>query len=116
LGVRPRRFLYTPPPGWRAQANGLSAVYYPAEFPQVVAHLTVPPAEPLRRPVLAVYAAIVQADAALGLVTEQEFGPDPISSEHGLRGRQWYTILKAPSRVRQFRYVILFQDEHYTYT
>ena len=39
-----------------------------------------------------------------------------MSSEHGLRGRQWYTILKSPARVRQFRYVILFQDEHYTYT
>ncbi len=116
LGVRPRRFLYTPPHGWRGQTSGLSAIYYPVEFPQIAAHLTVPPAEPLRRPVLAVYAAITQADAAAGLITEQEFGPDPVSSEHGLRGRQWYTILKTPSRLRQFRYVILFQDEHYTYT
>jgi hypothetical protein len=97
-------------------ATGLSAVYYPPEFPLANARLSVLAAEPLRRPVLAVYAAIAQTDAAAGLSPENEFGPDPVSSEHGLRGRQWYTILKSPARVRQFRYVVLFQDEHYTYT
>lgn len=116
LGVRPRRFFYTPPPGWNALVSGLVATYYPPEFPQVHAELSVPPAEPLRRSVLVVYAAITQADAAAGLATEHEFGPDPVSSDHGLRGRQWYTILKSPAQLRLFRYVVLFQDEHYTYT
>lgn len=116
LGVRPRRFLYTPPPGWNALLRGLSATYYPPEFPQVLAELTVPPAEPQRRSLLVVYAAIAQADAAAGLTTEHEFGPDPVSSDHGLRGRQWYTILKSPAQTRLYRYVVLFQDDHYTYT
>lgn len=116
LGVRPRRFLYTPPPGWNALLHGLTAVYYPPEFPHVFAELSVPPAEPQRRPALVVYAALARADAAAGHVTEHEFGPDPVSSDHGLRGWQWYSILKSPAQSRLFRYVVLFQDEHYTYT
>lgn len=116
LGVRPRRFLYTPPPGWNALLDGLTAVYYPPELPQVFAALSVPPAEPQRRPALVIYAAVVRAAAAAGHVTEHEFGPDPVSSDHGLRGWQWYSILKSPAQSRLFRYVVLFQDEHYTYT
>jgi hypothetical protein len=46
LGVRRRRFLYEPPPGWWAMASGLSAVWHPPEYPRRATTLTVAAAEP----------------------------------------------------------------------
>ena len=115
LGARRRRYLYSPPADWLALGRGLAGSYYAPETPKISSMLTVPPAEPTRRSLLAHYTALVKEDTESGLSVEQEYGPDPISSDFGLHGRQWYSILQTTMRVRVFRCVVCYQDETYTY-
>ena len=44
LARRPRRFWYEPPPGWQALPSGLTATWYPSDYPRVDAKIVVPPA------------------------------------------------------------------------
>lgn len=46
LGVRRRRFIYTPPPGWTSLARGLVAYFYPPGFPRDPSLLVIYPATP----------------------------------------------------------------------
>jgi hypothetical protein len=41
---RPRRFFYTPPTGWQAIPSGVTANWYPPDFPNNLSNLVVPPA------------------------------------------------------------------------
>ncbi len=47
LGIRRRRYLYTPPPGWTGLARGLVGYFYPPGFPNDRAFLVVQPAIPV---------------------------------------------------------------------
>ena len=44
LGKRPRRYFYEPPAGWQAVPSGLTASWYPPDFPNNLTTLVVPPA------------------------------------------------------------------------
>ncbi len=46
LGIRQRRFIYTPPAGWTSLARGLVAYHYPPDFPRDPSLLVVHPAIP----------------------------------------------------------------------
>ncbi|MCE9579783.1 MAG: hypothetical protein K8W52_42090 [Deltaproteobacteria bacterium] len=47
LGVRRRRFLYTPPPGWHGRAFGLLTRWFAPGFPREAATIIIPPAMPV---------------------------------------------------------------------
>lgn len=46
LGVRRRRYIYTPPPGWTSLARGLVGYFYPPGFPRDPTLLVAYPATP----------------------------------------------------------------------
>jgi hypothetical protein len=44
MARRPRRFFYVPPVGWHGISSGLTANWYPLDFPQNLTNIVVPPA------------------------------------------------------------------------
>lgn len=44
LARRPRRFFYVPPPGWHGLPSGMTANWYPLDFPRNLTNIVVPPA------------------------------------------------------------------------
>lgn len=44
LTSRPRRFFYVPPPGWHGLPSGMTANWYPLDFPRNLTNIVVPPA------------------------------------------------------------------------
>jgi hypothetical protein len=84
LGVRPRLFRHTAPPGWQALPSGLVVCWYPADFPRVRASIVVPPALPTsRQPAEAVEEAL--ATAALGVSVERQERA-PVTTAAGAQG------------------------------
>lgn len=84
LAVRPRRFFYTPPPGWQALPSGLVATWYPPDFPANRTIIVVPPALPIGdRPPLAIEEAIAQLGGGLEV---DAMNRAPITWHRGLAG------------------------------
>jgi hypothetical protein len=44
LTRRPRRFFYVPPAGWHGLPSGMTANWYPLDFPKNLTNIVVPPA------------------------------------------------------------------------
>src|SRR6185295_441941 len=69
LGVRRRRFVYTPPEGWHGLAQLFEATWYPTDYPLRDLSLTVTPAVPaiggLARGLLAAIAGDASPERAL---------------------------------------------------
>jgi hypothetical protein len=89
LGVRPRRFFYRPPAGWQGLATGLVANWYPLAFPSDATTLAVYPANPIAAHPDAVFAAVLDEQAARGLTLARVVGPEPFVADEGLTGRRW---------------------------
>src|SRR5882672_2063379 len=47
MGRRPRQFQYVPPPGWHALPSGLTASWYPLDYPRNATRIVIPPTYPI---------------------------------------------------------------------
>lgn len=118
LGIRRRRFFFTPPSGWHSQADGLIVRFYPPAYPKESAVVTVWPAQPLASAGLGWHEQVLRgvlhptepdADAELG------DGPHRLTSSHGLAGLWSRVRVTAPGGQRRRRTVATFQDRLYGY-
>jgi hypothetical protein len=84
LASRPRRFFYAPPPGWHALPSGMTANWYPLDFPNNLTSIAVPPAMSVERDgAREIEAAIEQALVGITLVSTTR---EEITTAAGLRG------------------------------
>jgi hypothetical protein len=121
LGVRRRRFLYTPPQGWQALPTGLVANFYPPGFPEDLTNLVVYPANPRAGPAESVFEELLRDDEERGFVLDALRGPAPVSSDHGLPGKHWQLtgILRGPgpgSRRARHRELVVLDQAPYLYS
>lgn len=116
LGVRRRRFLYTPPVGWAGYARlPLFTTWFPSTYPADPTSIVVYPAVP----------APANEDVNFGMLT---FGP-PVSAEvigdlgephpiatERLAGKSWDFDARDEHRRAITRRVVMLRDERYVYT
>lgn len=114
LGRRQRLFYYTPPPGWQALPGGLSANWYPLDFPRNRSNIIVQPALPLESAPDDLIAARLNG-AGAGLKVEDSLR-EPVTSARKLSG--WYLKLRGShlgSGERIYRDIAVFATEQYLY-
>ncbi len=81
---RPRRFFYVPPVGWQAVTSGLTANWYPLDFPSNLSNIVVPPAKFIEvDSERAIESALSEADAGM---TVESSARDEITSASGIKG------------------------------
>jgi hypothetical protein len=114
-GVRRRRYLYTPPPGWQGRARGLTTEWQPPGHPREPTLLHVLPAHPVDDPVEAVLAQTSCDDAEAGLVAAAPPAPEEIVLPSGLRGASWDMTLAAPGGRRILRTLVALRDARHLY-
>jgi hypothetical protein len=85
IAQRPRQFFYMPPVGWQALPSGLTATFYPPDFPRNRSILVVPPAAALDGSAEDALAAAVAA-AGAGLAVSRSSRRD-VTSSAGVAGK-----------------------------
>ena len=84
LTARPRRFFYVPPIGWHGLPSGMTANWYPQDFPKNLSNIVVPPASPITGDGSRdVEAAITQCELGLSIESQAR---DELVSVGGHRG------------------------------
>ncbi len=81
---RPRRFFYVPPRGWHSVTSGVTAHWYPLDFPKNLTAIVVPPASVVEVDAETAIDATF-ADAGGGLVIDSS-ARDELSSASGVKG------------------------------
>ncbi|MCA9675394.1 MAG: hypothetical protein H6709_05280 [Kofleriaceae bacterium] len=89
LGVRRRRYRYTPPADWSVIPSGLTANWYPPDFPGNQTNLVVHPAEPSTDEPDVIFDRFLAAERDRGLVGEGAIDESALVSVGGLSGRRW---------------------------
>jgi hypothetical protein len=133
LGVRRRRYLYTPPPGWQGQARGLTTEWTPPGYPRAQSLIQVYPANPAAVELQVVFEQMLAEDRGTGFVVDKVVGPHPAGSAHGLIGKVWtvtgrFADRKGSASLRPRaggavaapgppaeRNLVVFKDAHYRY-
>jgi hypothetical protein len=115
LGVRRRRFLYEPPPGWVPRAQGLITHYYPPDFPKAPFKLTVHPAAPREGAPEALFVDLHKQLQKQGFVASFVSDPEPITSDFGLHGQTFCLVGAFPSQEQIRRDLVILQDGSYSY-
>ena len=116
LGVRRRRFLYQPPPGWQGLPRGSVTDWMPADFPKNRSMMQIFPANPGVGRAEAVFENMLADDREAGFQSEVTDGPRPIASDHGLAGSAWTVAGHLPDRPRTLRELVVLGDERFSYT
>jgi hypothetical protein len=115
LGVRKRRFYFTPPPGWRQQPSGLGSRLVPPDYPRQPATLIVHPAVPRDSGEDAVLFALLRAYQSRGLLVDALSDAEPVTSDYGLHGKTWALRGSFPGRPELRCDVLVFADPRYLY-
>lgn len=115
LGLRKRRFLYDPPTGWQGLPSGLLTNWYPLDFPKNPVTLAVHPATPTDGPPESVFAALLARYKQKNFQLEAQYGPELVTSDHGLHGKAWCIVGTIPGRERLVRDLLVFADSRYLY-
>jgi hypothetical protein len=116
LGVRRRRFLYTPPAGWSGRPRGGMAEFTPPDFPRNLSLIQVFPANPITETAESVMENMLAEDYAGGFVLDAMRGPENIGSLHGLNGMAWNVVGKFGDKPRSHRDLVVFRDQRYLYS
>jgi hypothetical protein len=116
LGVRRRRFLYTPPPGWQGLPRGFTTEWAPLDFPRNLSLIHVFPANPMTEPPETVLDQMLAEDTANGFALEAMRGPEPIASLNGLSGSAWNVVGRFGSKPRSHRDLVVFKDPRFVYS
>jgi hypothetical protein len=115
LGVRRRRYLYTPPPRWQGLANGFQTDWYPTDYPANPTSISVLPATPTEVPTAELFAARIQQDVSRGFGLESASGPRELSLPNGLTGLCYAAVGLSPYGRRFFRKMTIFRAGRYVY-
>lgn len=84
MGQRPRRFFYVPPDGWQSIPSGLTANWYPLDFPANQSTIAVAPAMVVDiEPAKALEAALATTGAGLVVMS---IASEEITSASGVHG------------------------------
>lgn len=84
MSERPRRFFYVPPVGWQSIPSGLTANWYPLDFPANLSTIVVPPALVVDiTPQQALEAALATTGAGL---TVSSVASEELTSASGIQG------------------------------
>ncbi|MBS1123062.1 MAG: hypothetical protein H6Q90_5290 [Deltaproteobacteria bacterium] len=112
LGLRPRRALYEPPPGWRPMPNALATTWFPPGFPGDHAELVIYPTAPTTSTPHDELAQLIAVEAAslVGEIREV-----PLETEHGLIGTHATLAIAARGGVVVHRDLVLLRREPYRY-
>ncbi len=116
LGVRRRRFLYTPPAGWQGLPRGFTTEWAPLDFPKNLSLIHVFPANPIGEEPGTVLDQMLAEDANNGFVLEAMRGPEAISSQHGLGGNAWNIVGTFGHKPRSHRDLVVFKDQRFLYS
>jgi hypothetical protein len=116
LGVRRRRFLYTPPPGWQGLPRGFTTEWAPVDFPRNLSLIHVFPANPIGEMPETVLEHMLAEDNANGFELEAMRGPEPIASLHGLTGSAWNIVGRFAGKPRSHRDLVVFKDPRFLYS
>lgn len=113
LGVRRRRFEYTPPEGWQPLPRGLSTAWIPPDYPNRDTRVLVYPANPMsvvgRADVEGMYVQLEDAGwTVLDAITR------PTSSRNGLAIESNDVLCRRGAVTRMYRTVVAF-DSLYQY-
>jgi hypothetical protein len=115
LGVRRRRFLYAPPPGWQALPSGLVANWYPPDFPGNLTNIVVYPANPVDTAPQAIFEQVLEGEQQAGLRLEGPVSSQPFAASGGLGGL--YFELAAQRGGRSFRrHMVVLAGGPYRYS
>lgn len=116
LGIRRRRFLFQPPPGWQGLGRGFKTDFYPRGFPRDAGCITVWPASPLRgQTPQTLFEDLLSDDCKHGFALEQSAGPDAISGVGGLHGFAWGLTGTFRGQPRVCRDIAIFADDRFIY-
>lgn len=111
LGVRRRRFLYSPPAGWHGVPHE-----FVIDWRADDALITVWPATPLGggdgRSALD---ELLSDERAQGFELHGSVGPEPLQSQHGLKGHAWEIIGRFGAQPILYRDIVVFEDRRYLY-
>jgi hypothetical protein len=116
LGIRRRRYLYAPPPGWHGQMRGFTTEWSPLDFPRALSLIHVYPANPVAVEPQLVLDQMLADDQAGGFVLEGVRGPQPVSSAHGLGGQMWNISGRFGAKPLADRDLVVFKDAHFLYS
>lgn len=122
LGVRRRRYGFSPPPGWHPVPGlGLEVVLLPPDYPSIHAAITIYPAEPIHGGIDPHLLQNIH-DERVGISNDDEvcqaaFTPDWKRGK-GLGGEEWTTRRSLPGDAlagKILRYFVVLRDERYYY-
>lgn len=120
LGVRPRRFVFSPPSDWRIRRAGLSAWMFPKTYPRPFVRLVVPPATPLGvAPDEELENRLRRDDQLYGLRADPGAAPlvSEVKTATGLAGVLIQGSVQAfPSPAPLYRAVVYLYDSLYSYS
>ncbi|MFN0253811.1 MAG: hypothetical protein ACKV2T_43495 [Kofleriaceae bacterium] len=114
LGVRRRRFRYTPPPAWQALVRGFQTDWIPRRFPAEWAMITVHPANPVRESVGDMLRAFVMQQVLFGVELQEELDYREVQTSSGLVGGL-ASIACLQHGVRALRSVVALLDFRHVY-
>ena len=115
LGLRKRRFLYQPPPGWQALRNGLLCSYHPPDHPRRQTMLVVHPAMPRDAAQETVVATFVRTYERRGFVVAALSEAEPVTSDYGLHGKAFCLVGAFPGQPELTCDLLVFADARYLY-
>jgi hypothetical protein len=114
LGVRRRRYVYAPPPGWQALVRGPITDWIAPAFPDEWAVVVVYPADPASARAAGILPALRGQAAAHGFVAEREDRPIALTSDGGLEGVRLEAV-GVHRGARVLRVLAGFLDARYIY-
>lgn len=113
LGVRRRRFEYTPPAGWQPIPHSLATEWLPPDYPANRSWIMAYAANPIALVPEATLATSVQYLKHLGSELEER---DPEDVRVGpLQGRRQVVLAKATGQPPMLREIVRLQDETFSY-
>jgi hypothetical protein len=115
LGVRRRRFLYTPPRRWQGLARGFQTDWYPPNYPSNPSSLSVFPATPTELSAADLVESRLRVDMSRGFKVDAVTGPTDLASSFGLAG-VGYGVTGVTANQRAFlRRFVVFRDARHAY-
>lgn len=115
LGLRRRRFLYEPPPGWQAVPSALTTAWYPPGFPADRAQIVVYPAEPTAVDPQQELTQMLAAERDRGARIDGEIVREPLEAAGGLVGHSWSFVLRGSDNASVYRELVVFSRGPYRY-
>ncbi len=116
LGVRRRRFEYTPPVDWEPIVEGFVTDWYPPGFPNDPVILTVRPANPRTLEPLEMIAAMMQELGRSSYHVEIESGPTPVAPSADLHGAIVTLRLARAGDRELIKQVAVVRDARFAYS